>query len=124
MTTNPKTIEDYKKQMVNRFLGWKLPEDFQPDAGISYKKPENPHPRPVGTNLFTATQAEEMLDYVLSDLSTIVRDIIPNKLKLKNSPYFKSSTSYGYLKGYNQAREDFIKGLKEYGLELNNKGGE
>ena len=109
MTTNPKTIEDYKKQMVNRFLGWKLPEDFQPDAGISYKKPENPHPRPVGTNLFTATQAEEMLDYVLADLSTIVRDARIDELK-RAASHNNSEYTSDYL-------EDRIKKLKD-GLEI------
>lgn len=29
--------EDQIKHMVNRFLQWKLPEHFRPDAGISFK---------------------------------------------------------------------------------------
>ncbi len=29
--------EDQIKHMVNRFLGWKLPEHFKPDAGISFE---------------------------------------------------------------------------------------
>lgn len=52
------------EQMVNRFLSWKLPEDFNPDCGISYKKPDSPHVFPIGTNLLTATQAEEMIRYI------------------------------------------------------------
>ena len=55
------------KHMVDRFLQWKLPDNFSPDAGISSFKPnfnENTsHPmkhEPVGTNLFDATQAETM----------------------------------------------------------------
>jgi len=59
------------KHMVNRFLSWKLPANFTPDAGISFKPDFNeqtPHPmkhEPVGTNLFDATQTEEMIRYVI-----------------------------------------------------------
>ncbi len=65
------TKDDQIKHMVNRFLGWKLPENFNPDGGISFKKDFNentPHPmkhEPTGTNLFDATQAEEMICYLL-----------------------------------------------------------
>lgn len=56
------------KQMVNRFLGWKLPDDFMPDCGISYEKSEDQTfkttRQPTGTNLFTATQAEQMIRYI------------------------------------------------------------
>lgn len=59
------------KEMTNRFLGWKLPSDFAPDCGISFKRESDyKHPEygctkfePVGTNLFTAEQAEAMLHY-------------------------------------------------------------
>src|SRR5271168_2436642 len=65
------------KHMVNRFLEWRLPEHFSPDAGISFNpkynaefnaargKPPARH-QPMGTNLFDATQAEEMVRYMLS----------------------------------------------------------
>lgn len=62
------------KYMVNRFLTWRLPENFNPDAGISFKREYNentPWPmknEPVGTNLFDATQAEEMIRYLLEGL--------------------------------------------------------
>jgi hypothetical protein len=67
-------IDDDKiKEMTNRFLCWKLPEDFSPDCGISFdadaaKKinPVNGKYEPVGTNLFTATQAEAMVRFMLS----------------------------------------------------------
>lgn len=51
--------------MVQRFLTWKLPDDFGPDAGISFQKPENKDFWPSGTNLLTYTQAKNMLEYVL-----------------------------------------------------------
>lgn len=56
--------------MAQRFLGWKLPDDFNPDGGVSFDRQWNGAPRPahvwpVGTNLFTATQAEAMVAYML-----------------------------------------------------------
>lgn len=71
-----RTITD---AMVDRFLAWKLPEDFHPDAGISFSpyfnveynakhgKPPQRH-EPIGTNLFTAVQAKEMLAHVTAPL--------------------------------------------------------
>ena len=62
------------REMVNRFLGWTLPKDFCPDAGISYNPAVNinhttgePYPNtPSGTNLFTAEQAEQMIRHMLA----------------------------------------------------------
>jgi hypothetical protein len=60
--------------MVERFLGWKLPQNFNPDGGISFTPTGNtgtPHEykhNPVGTNLFDATQAEEMVHYMLEGM--------------------------------------------------------
>ena len=50
-------------RMVDRFLQWKLPTTFQPDGGIYYDN--DPTRQPTGTNLFTATQAKEMLEFIL-----------------------------------------------------------
>lgn len=63
--------EELVKQMVDRFLSWRLPENFNPDAGISFKAEYNentPYPgkhEPVGTNLFDADQAEQMVRHML-----------------------------------------------------------
>lgn len=55
---------------VDRFLGWRLPDDFAPDDGISFTPITNPawlHDNwPIGTNLLTAVQARAMLEYVLN----------------------------------------------------------
>lgn len=51
--------------MVTRFLQWRLPDDFDPDCGISFKKPNHPISWPIGTNLLNADQAKAMLRYVL-----------------------------------------------------------
>lgn len=54
-------------EMVGRFLGWKLPEDFVPDSGISFVRNEfhDRHGMPTGTNLFHAGQARAMLEHVM-----------------------------------------------------------
>jgi hypothetical protein len=58
--------------MVDRFLGWPLPDDFAPDAGITFDPVYNKgtqweaRHRPVGTNLLTAIQAKAMFEYVLT----------------------------------------------------------
>lgn len=63
------------KHMVSRFLSWRLPENFNPDAGISFKKTFNEqmahpmHHEPVGTNLFDATQAEMMVRYMVDGMA-------------------------------------------------------
>jgi hypothetical protein len=68
------------KRMVDRFLRWKLPENFHPDAGISFKAAFNEHTawpmkhEPVGTNLFDATQADAMVRYMVEDLPNEVRE--------------------------------------------------
>ena len=59
------------KEMVDRFLNWKLPTDFNPDGGITfckfYKDAEGKDRmrEPVGTNLLTAVQAEGMIRHML-----------------------------------------------------------
>lgn len=60
-------------EMVTRFLGWKLPADFNPDCGVSFKQthsesgPWGPQKHePIGTNLLNADQARAMLEHVLA----------------------------------------------------------
>ncbi|NTF54403.1 hypothetical protein G6L12_05780 [Agrobacterium rhizogenes] len=66
--------DDQIHHMVNRFLGYKLPEDFNPDGGISFKREFNEntlHPmkhEPSGTNLLSATQAESMVRHMLEGI--------------------------------------------------------
>ena len=62
------------KHMVDRFLSWKLPENFNPDAGISFKPTFNEHTahegrhQPSGTNLFDAGQADTMVRHMAEGL--------------------------------------------------------
>ena len=58
-------------EMVNRFLCWPVPKYFDPDCGISFdgRKDDEWNKNkswPTGTNLFTAEQAKEMFEHVLS----------------------------------------------------------
>ena len=63
--------DEQVKHMLDRFLGWGLPRDFNPDAGISYIPPKHPPHvgwMPTGTNLFDAQQAEAMIRYMVEGL--------------------------------------------------------
>lgn len=66
--------EDQIKYMVDRFLGWKLPEAFNPDNGISFEPiagKDGPYPfqrEPSGTNLFDATQADAMVRAMINGM--------------------------------------------------------
>lgn len=74
--------EDQITHMVDRFLAWRLPEDFQPDAGVSFKrefneeymaslgKPPMRH-QPTGTNLFDARQAREMILHMVEGMEPL-----------------------------------------------------
>ncbi len=66
------------EHMAERFLMWKLPHPWHPDGGISFnpRKPINsgtPFENdlcPVGTNLFSYTQAEQMVHHMIEGLAT------------------------------------------------------
>jgi hypothetical protein len=69
--------DDQIKRMVDRFLTWRLPENFNPDGGISFKPTFNEqteHPmrsNPTGTNLFDAMQAEQMIRYLIDGIYVV-----------------------------------------------------
>jgi hypothetical protein len=62
------------KYMIDRFLSWKLPSDFNPDGGISFKKTFNENTaypmkhEPFGTNLFDSQQAEAMIRHLIQGM--------------------------------------------------------
>lgn len=62
------------KQMVSRFLVWRLPENFQPDGGISFNPMFNEHTdppmqhEPSGTNLLNYQQAEAMVRHMVEGI--------------------------------------------------------
>lgn len=56
------------KNMADRFLCWKLPEDFSPDAGIAFDAAHKEKwGMPIGTNLLNADQAKAMILHLLGD---------------------------------------------------------
>ena len=73
-------IEDQIKYMVERFLSWRLPENFQPDAGISFDPVGNKNTAheyrhvPTGTNLLSAGQAEEMVRFMVEGFRPATSD--------------------------------------------------
>lgn len=59
--------DERMRAMVSRFLGWPLPQTFSPDCYISFDRERaNAVSWPIGTNLFTATEAQQMLEHVLA----------------------------------------------------------
>ncbi|WP_191126165.1 hypothetical protein [Mesorhizobium sp. B2-1-2] len=68
-------MEDQIEKMAQRFLTWRLPENFSPDGGITFEKTFNEHTAfpmqhtPTGTNLFDATQATAMVRHMLEGLA-------------------------------------------------------
>lgn len=75
-TASPKS-DALVRHMVDQFLGWRLPDNFNPDGGIQFEAdaakkldPRNLRYEPNGTNLFDATQATEMVRYMLEGWPT------------------------------------------------------
>jgi len=66
--------DDQIKHMVERFLMWRLPQPWHPDAGISFtpsyaEEPMHSRHWPTGTNLFDYTQAKAMVEHMLEGIS-------------------------------------------------------
>lgn len=63
--------EEQIKHMVDRFLMWKLPEDFHPDGGVHFQRLTyggNVRHDPTGTNLLTAYQATAMVHHMIEGM--------------------------------------------------------
>lgn len=61
LNAQPSIMDD----MVSRFLGWRFPDNFSPDCGVSFKPLGHPNSWPTGTNLLNDPQARAMLEYVI-----------------------------------------------------------
>jgi len=80
------------KHMVDRFLGWILLKDFNPDGGVSYKVPNYvgaalENHRLFGTNLLDATQAEAMVRYLVAGM--------PEDAAFERVEYADGSSAFG-----------------------------
>lgn len=60
----PDLEDQIRRKMAERFLAWRLPDDFNPDGGIFFNPDARSIRKPVGTNLFTYTQARAMIDFM------------------------------------------------------------
>lgn len=75
------------KYMTERFLAWKLPDDFNPDAGISFTPTFNDHlpvpmrHEPFGTNLLNYAQAEAMVRHLIDGLAKLDQAEFVNALR-------------------------------------------
>jgi hypothetical protein len=103
---------DQIKHMVQRFLCWRLPDDFHPDCGINFIKTVPVEPgldlpthtfEPVGTNLLTAVQAEAMVRHMLEGLPASVSEETRTAL-------LRAPTTEQAMKQFDSA----IKALKEW----------
>ena len=89
-------------EMVDRFLCWKLPKDFHPDAGISFtpthfQQGENADLHwPVGTNLLTAEQVRAMFEHVLAGAVAP-----PDRYTTEEEG---DAFAHGYIEGYDEAK--------------------
>src|SRR3546814_1288054 len=83
--SNDKTeVKAALDETVQRFLNWKLPIDFDPDCGISFKPVYNLNSpygmsrrEPIGTNLLSADQAKAMLEHVCAPLLAAIESKPP-----------------------------------------------
>lgn len=124
-------------EAVNRFLGWKLPNDFSPDCGISFdgRKDDEWNKNktwPIGTNLLSANQARAMFEYVLSSpiaepdtatqaakpltdekilaLSDATEVTFRNFKGGRESPYLEGRDTTGEVLAFARAVESHLKG--------------
>jgi hypothetical protein len=100
--------------MVNAFLGWKLPTDFSPDAGISFDcEYGKKWGMPTGTNLLHAGQAQQMVEHILCGCEPKPAQDTPTELvDWANSWQEDDSDMPSYLIGCNDAKH-FVKSQLE-----------
>ena len=78
--------------MRDRFLQWRLPDNFKPDGGVHFERVRNKGTQweainePVGTNLLDATQAEEMVRFMLDGLPDATPFDERSKIKFEPIP--------------------------------------
>lgn len=59
--------DDQIKRMAERFLNWKLPENFSPDGGISFERSRTHlESWPTGTNLIGYSEALAMVRHMVA----------------------------------------------------------
>lgn len=116
-------VDGVSDEMVSRFLGWKLPQDFGPDCGITFT-PFHPNGttrfEPVGTNLLHAGQAREMLEHVVGvvpkhealNLLTFCVLVLRNGFTVTGESYCASPENFDAIKGRAYARENAVEKMR------------
>lgn len=99
-------IEEIIKKATSRFLGWKLPDTFNPDGGISYDHRGDV----IGTHLFTAQEAELMVRYILEDstLVELIKDARKQLLDEIMEEIDKTSQLITIFRGFSEKSERII----------------
>lgn len=70
--------------LVDRFLSWRLPESVCSDLCVTRR--DYPHPR-VGTNLLTADEARQMIEYLLAGLVAEMDELRDQRLRARAAAY-------------------------------------
>lgn len=62
-------VKSVLSKLVDRFLGWKIPQTFGPDCYISFdrEKAVQNNGWPIGTNLLNAEEAKAMIEYLAAN---------------------------------------------------------
>ncbi len=110
------------KHMVNRFLMWRLPENFSPDNGISYARPNyapSVDATPTGTNLFDATQAEAMVRHMIDGLPA---ESFAQAADAKDGWEWAVVEVFGHRSHAGRTREEERFGAKLLRIDVPNKG--
>jgi hypothetical protein len=95
--------------MVDAFLGWKLPIEFSPDAGISFDGEYGKKwGMPTGTNLLHAGQAQQMVEHILCGCEPNPAQIPDELVEWANSWQEDDSDMPSYLIGCNDMKH-FVK---------------
>lgn len=69
------TKDEIAKAAADKFMSWKLPKDFGPDCHIGFDSVKASQSSwPIGTNLLTHAQAQEMFKHCLPDKITVLLD--------------------------------------------------
>lgn len=96
--------EEQIKHMAERFLGWKLPENFNPDGGISFTPLANAgmgeyeyRHQPTGTNVLDYTQAEAMVRHLVEGLPDGVADEVSKMQEGWSHPIHMVAFRAGFL---------------------------
>lgn len=115
--------DEQVKHMVDRFLAWRLPENFSPDGGISFKPTFNDHlptptkHEPSGTNLFDYDQAEAMVRYMTQGLP---ENTCPQPAPTQDEPDWLAiardieNCAFDHSWPAEISHEDYIKGIADW----------